>query len=321
MSDLFNKLLDNSLASILSAIEIYNKPDFKYRNEVFTILIINSWELLLKAKIIKDNNNNLNSIFIYQYGKPKVSRTGNNLTIDIVNAIRMLSLDDSVYENMKILLEIRDSAVHFYNDEDIARVIYTLGAASIKNYQKLVKNWFDKSLLDYNFYILPLGFSYPFKTISLVDLKSKPEAVKNLLTMVDETKSKVNEAENFFFTCEIPIKVISAKKIIEDPDITVSIDQEAENATVIIKNKSLVDQYPLTYKEIQKKVRLEVLNYNYKKFREIISNMKGNKKYSVYNFRDKMKERDYRRTGKIALGTPCIYNDDAARYIIAKMND
>ena len=49
--------------------------------------------------------------------------------------------------------------------------------------------------------------------------------------------------------------------------------------------------------------------------------MKGNKKYSVYNFRDKMKERDYRETGKIASGTPCIYKEDVARYIIAEMDD
>ena len=90
---------------------------------------------------------------------------------------------------------------------------------------------------------------------------------------------------------------------------------------MIIKNKSLVDQYPLTYNEIQKKIKLGVSNYNYKKFREIISNMKGNKKYSVYNFRDKMKEIDYRKTGKIASGTPCIYNDDAAISIIDEMND
>ena len=170
MPDLFSKLRDNSLASILSAIEIYNKPDFKYRNEVFTILIINSWELLLKAKILKDNDNNLKSIFVYQYGKPKISRTGNNLTIDIVKAINTLNLGEPIYENIKTMLEIRDSAIHFYNDKDTSRIIYTLGAASIKNYQKLVKDWFGRSLLDYNFYILPLGFSYPFKTISLVDL-------------------------------------------------------------------------------------------------------------------------------------------------------
>ena len=45
-------MLDKSVAAMLSAIEIYNKPDFKYREETFAILCINSWELLLKAKVL-----------------------------------------------------------------------------------------------------------------------------------------------------------------------------------------------------------------------------------------------------------------------------
>ena len=39
---------------MIAAIEVYNKPDFLYRGETFSILAINSWELLLKAKHIKD---------------------------------------------------------------------------------------------------------------------------------------------------------------------------------------------------------------------------------------------------------------------------
>ena len=46
---------------MISAIEIYNKPDFKYREETFAILAINSWELLLKEKWLKENNNKVRS--------------------------------------------------------------------------------------------------------------------------------------------------------------------------------------------------------------------------------------------------------------------
>ena len=50
---IYESLVDKSIGSMLSAIEIYNKPDFKYREETFSILAINSWELLLKARILK----------------------------------------------------------------------------------------------------------------------------------------------------------------------------------------------------------------------------------------------------------------------------
>ena len=48
-------LLEKSIQAAISAIEIYNKPDFKYREESFCILIVNTWELLLKAKKQKPN--------------------------------------------------------------------------------------------------------------------------------------------------------------------------------------------------------------------------------------------------------------------------
>jgi hypothetical protein len=46
-------LLNNSKYALLSAIEIHNKPIFPYRYEICTLLIINAWELLLKAYIYK----------------------------------------------------------------------------------------------------------------------------------------------------------------------------------------------------------------------------------------------------------------------------
>ena len=312
--------LENSIAAILSAIEIYNKPDFKYREEIFTILSVNAWELLLKAKILKDNSDELNSIYIYKKnGDLKKNRNGSPLTIEIFGAMNKLSLQRPIKENLNTLIEIRDSATHFYNDDSLDYLLYTLGAACLKNYQRLVKEWFNKSLLKYNFYIMPLGFSPKFKTLTMVDIDNKPKIISELLKSVSETKTEIDESKGYYFTCEISAKVISARKIIEDPDITVSIDPETENAAVIIRNKYLVDQYPLTYREIQKKVKKSIPKYNYKKFVKVMSAIKGNKKYSAYNFRDKKKEKEYEKTGRLALGTPCIYNHDALNYVMERV--
>ena len=44
---------DRAIAATISAIEIYNKPDFLItREEAFAVLAINGWELLLKAGIV-----------------------------------------------------------------------------------------------------------------------------------------------------------------------------------------------------------------------------------------------------------------------------
>jgi hypothetical protein len=50
MRNLRKKLLDQAIAAMIAAIEVYNKPDFKYRDESFAILAINAWELLIKAR-------------------------------------------------------------------------------------------------------------------------------------------------------------------------------------------------------------------------------------------------------------------------------
>ena len=92
------------------------------------------------------------------------------------------------YQNIKSLVEIRDTAVHFYHDKDLSYLVYVIAVASLKNYQQFVKEWFGKSLLEYNFFILPLAFSYSFKTLSTIDIKSKPEAVSNLVKSITNIK-------------------------------------------------------------------------------------------------------------------------------------
>src|SRR5712664_3495497 len=49
----YRHLLKNANAALLAAIELYNKPQFQYRDECFVILLLNAWELLLKALISK----------------------------------------------------------------------------------------------------------------------------------------------------------------------------------------------------------------------------------------------------------------------------
>ena len=62
------ELLDRAIAATVAAIEIYNKPDFPYRSETFCILAINGWELLLKAKWLKENGNKIQSLYVKEHG-------------------------------------------------------------------------------------------------------------------------------------------------------------------------------------------------------------------------------------------------------------
>ena len=124
------QLLEKAVAAMISAIEVYNKPDFKYREETFSILAINAWELLLKAKWLDLNDNKIRSLYVftnkkkadgtdYKYPKVKLTGCGNPFTHSLEYLATILRdqniLDRAAYLNILALREVRDSSTHFYN--------------------------------------------------------------------------------------------------------------------------------------------------------------------------------------------------------------
>lgn len=323
MNKIAEKLLANSLAAILSSIEIYNKPDFKYREEIFTILNINAWELLLKTKILNDKKGIVESLYVMKEGKPKLTRNGAPMTIEIVGAMKKTKIDPVIVENLTRLIEIRDTAVHFYNNDSLSYLIYTLGVASLKNYQMLIKNWFDKSLLEYNFFILPLAFAYNFKTLSLLELDNEPEVISNLIKSVSTTQSSIDPSNDFHFVCEVTTEIQSAKKFMGDPDFTTVIESGTKSgASIVIQTQNLIDKYPISYKELYKKIKKakpEIKQHELNKFIKDYG-IKNNPNFSTYIFINKSKKMIYEKTGVLPKGITSIYNEDSVRYIIENID-
>lgn len=168
-----NILLEKSVQAVVAAIEIYNKPDFGYREDAFSILLVNAWEVLLKAKILLDAGENMEVLYIPNKEKPGEfvkSRTGSYRTISIGHAIKKLNLDNILIDNLLILIEIRDTAIHFVNKNSILHIkLQEIGTASLQSYLNMCKNWFDKDLSKYNFFIMPMSFFHvhEFKSYSI----------------------------------------------------------------------------------------------------------------------------------------------------------
>jgi hypothetical protein len=168
------ELVEKSIAAMVSAIEVYNKPDFKYREETFAVLAINAWELLLKAKWLKDHGNKMRSLYVtekrtrpngmpYKYPKVKMTGAGNPFThsLDYIakKLVELKLLDNAVFRNISALCEIRDSAVHFYNNNNLFAVrLQEIGSASVRNYVRVAQDWFGATFSQYNFYLMPLAF-------------------------------------------------------------------------------------------------------------------------------------------------------------------
>ena len=191
------QLLEKSIAAALSAVEVYNKPDFKYREESFVILMANSWELLLKAKVLQNNNNNVKSLYVedksrrkrdgsaYAHPKYKKNRAGNYFTIDISKAAKLLDLDNRLLENIELLTEIRDNAIHFYNKSKLLeKKVLEVGTATLKSWVEMVGNWFEEDLSKYNFYLMPISFFHPFEFESH-SINKEDKQHQNLLRYIE----------------------------------------------------------------------------------------------------------------------------------------
>jgi hypothetical protein len=327
MKAVYKQLVDKSVAAALAAIEVYNKPDFRYREESFVILLVNAWELLLKAKILKDSKNRLSSLYIHcgkNNRKIKRSRTGNPLTIDLFAAMQKLGLDAVVTENLSSLVEIRDTAVHFHNDDGVRYVAFTLGVAALRNYQQLAKEWFKKNLASYHFYILPIGFSHSFQTFRLLDVESTPPAVANLFKGVADSQAKTTTEGPYYFACEITTELKSAKKFADAADMTVKVDANAKDAAVVITQlKRKLDQYPLSYTELVGRVKKALPEVKPSLIAEIIKKykLKNNEAFAAYSFSTKAQEQAYEKSRALPNGVRSIYNEDAVRFIVQKLQE
>jgi hypothetical protein len=284
-------------------------------------LVINAWELLLKAKLVADSGEKLESIYVLKEdGQPKLNRTGQPLTVEILGAVRKLSLDPAIVGNLEGLIGVRDAVVHLYASESLSYLVYTLGAAALQNYQKFVHSSFGRSLLEYNFYILPLAFAYNFKTLAVIECDREPEAVAALLKSVTAAQETIESAD-FHLVCEISTELRSAKKFVAGAaDVSVVVAPTGSDK-IVYRTQPLTDKYPLSYHEVIAKVRgaLPGLKQNEIDGAIKLLKLKGDPRYSAYNFRTKMQQERARKAGCLPKGVTSIYNEDAVRMLIQEL--
>jgi hypothetical protein len=216
------KLLEKSIHTALSAIEVYNKPDFKYREESFCILMVNAWELLVKARILRDNAEKEESIHKKDHeGRVVVSRwTGNPRTISIGDGLNSLALDQVLLDHLFALIEFRDNAVHMLNDSPMLKLkVQEVGTASLRNYLELAKEWFNMDLSRYNFYLMPMSFFHPHELQSY-SINSEPVQHQNLLRFIGKKEQEHLEESDSRFSISLELKTDFIKgKMRYAPDV------------------------------------------------------------------------------------------------------
>lgn len=255
------ELLERALAATVAAIEVYNKPDFLYREETFTVLAVNGWELLLKAKWLANNGNQARSLYVYEAitkkdgsrgarKKKKLTRSGNPFThsIDYLakKLVELKHLDATVLQNIEALLEIRDNAVHFYNHGNVFSIrLQEIGAASLRNFVTLVAEWFGNDLSEYNFYLMPLAFLSPPRSARALVLNKEEE---NFLKFVEALeKHEAKKGGRFSVGVNVEVKYTRSKAT---DAINYRLSNDPNATEIRLTEQQILEKYPLDYRSL-----------------------------------------------------------------------
>jgi len=285
------ELLDKAIAATVSAIEIYNKPDFQYRGETFSILAVNGWELLLKAKWLKANNNKVQSLYVKEHRqkqdgsrsknlKNKLTRSGNPFTHSLDHLAKGLveqkQLDQTVWRNIQALLDIRDSAVHFHNRPNtLADRLQEVGAASLRNFVSVVKTWFERDLSKFNFYLMPLSFMDFSQRTSAIILNKEEKNFLSFLKSLEEETDKI-ESE-YAVTVNIDVKVTRSKAK-DAPDVRITSNPNAPEFR--LTEEQIREQYPWSYDRLTTECRKRYSDFKSdQKYHRIKKALLGDRKF------------------------------------------
>lgn len=282
----YRAMLDKSISCMISAIELYNKPDFKYREDTFSILAINAWELLLKAQLLKQNKYNFKSICQTEPLKTKSgklhktktiiskNRSGNKKTLNLESVINNLNkkqkIPEPIIKNIAILTELRDNAIHFINYKDISKQVQELGFACIKNYMTYIKDHnIEIDINKYNLYLMPLAYIND-KVVANVEFSSE---VKNFLSYFKKSKIESTSSYDVLLSIDVQFKKGNSLDAIkvktsDNADVTISLSEED-----ILKN------HPWNYDRVISEARKRYSNFKQNHiFYEAMSEVKKNNK-------------------------------------------
>ncbi|CVG72111.1 Protein of uncharacterised function (DUF3644) [Serratia marcescens] len=272
----YNLLVEKSITACIAAIEVYNKPDFIFREESFSILMINAWELILKAKILELNNDTKDSIYMKSKGEIQLSPSGSPKTIAITRAVGLLEgqgvINKLVADNIKLLIEIRDGSVHFVHDDmTLSTKIQSIGTASLKNFMTLAMSWFDYDFRKYNFYLMPVSFYHLSDMESFsVDNKFR-ENLLNYLGKI-EKEHDIDDDPNFSISLRLETKFV---KTSSEEAMQIRITDDPDAPEIQIVEEDALKNHPHTYNEICTIIRKRYRDFKQNsKFNELMRDMK-----------------------------------------------
>lgn len=288
-------LLDSSQAALFAGIEIHNKPHIAFRYPTATILIINAWELALKA-------------YVYKYvGKKQIYEKDNIhtkgfskvlvITRDHINSREKNKKFQAVFDNLDLLNTYRNTNVHFIEGK-LDPVIFMLISKAVLNYDSFVKKYFNKDITkDDNLIILPVGMKLPFDPVEYLK-QDYGNAHNDFVNKVVQTVRELNQ-DGIQASIVVGFDVYADRvRDAKNADIIAALEK-APGAIALRKAVRVTDDPnapafrlepdlpPLRYQDLKERVKQIKPNIKFGKiFNEAMKRIKANRSLCQPNYLD-----------------------------------
>jgi hypothetical protein len=294
------KFVRKAEAALMAAIEIYNKPDFQYREETFAILTLNAWELLLKGKLLEERGNDLRCLYVYdthqtkrgQQSKKlylKKNRAGNVHTIGLGRVIVALEnktparLPPAVKMNIDGLTEIRDNAIHYVNaSPQLAKQVLEIGTASVRNFIELARAWFRLDLSTRNLFLMPIGFVGGPQATALAVSPDEKNLVRYLAGLVRDAEADGDSG--FHVSLSVNLSFTRSSKEVAT---VVAVTDDPAAPVVQLREEDIRAAYPWDYAELIRRVKKRYIDFKAnRKYLDVLRPLKQDSRYVKSRFLD-----------------------------------
>lgn len=274
---LHSKLIERSKDAFMLSLEVYNRPSLNNRVEAFAILIINAWELLLKAEVLKAQG--YDSVF-----------RDDGKSISVSEAIKSrLQENDPVKINIDTIVKLRDQATHLLIPE-LQPQLSRLFQANVLNYQTRYRHEIGNSpLAGQNVGMLSLIIDGPEAEIGVIKEGYGDQTAKEVASFL----SKFSELNDRYDSDQFSVCIDYKLALTRNPkksDLTLNVGEQGEGAIIIRETKDLEVTHPYTTSEAIKQINscqpVQVSPYV---FQAVLSKhkVKNNNKSDLHNFTDK----------------------------------
>lgn len=285
------ELLDRAILAMVAAIEVYNKPGFPYRNESFSILAINGWELLTKGKWLELHGNRMQDLYVYEHRETKggkrskkryIKRTRSDtpFTHELGYLAKQLVerkiLDVSASQNIELMLEFRNCATHFYNQDSAFEArLYEIGAACVKNFVRAAHEWFSREVSEFSFHLMPLTFLNPPSSIQSSLLNTEESKFLAFLDGIDIPGA--DPESPYSVTVNVEFKFIRSKG---KDAVPIHVTTDKSTLPVHLTEENILERYPWNYPTLTKKCQNLYQDFKVnKKYHEIRRNLQTNHRF------------------------------------------